>query len=75
MEKVTRHVVLNFRVSVHHDKIHATLKSRTPADVLPLNGKTSAGGLIFPYTYPHHRAELCGMKGVKKQIFEIPFCQ
>ena len=52
-----------------HDKIHATLKSWTPADVLTLNGKTSAGGLIFPYTYPHHRAELCGMRGVKKQIF------
>ena len=43
---------------IGHDKIHATLKSRTPADVLPLNGKTSAGGLIFSSTYPLHRASL-----------------
>ena len=68
-------LLTDFGCFLRHDKIHATLKSRTPADVLPLNGKTSAGGLIFSSTYPLHRASLCGMKGVKNQIVEIPICQ
>ena len=61
------------------DKIHATLKSRTPADVLPLNGKTSAGGLIFSSTWggPLLSEGLSGSaawegKRTNNEIVEIP---